>query len=381
MTRVFDSGELWGPFGRETVELEREFASFVGTRHCLLVNSGTAALHCALVGAGVGPGDEVIVPALTFVASAQAVLHAGAQPVFADIDPVTFTVDPAHVEALVGPRTRAIMPVHVHGLPADLDTLGAIAQRHDLAIVEDACQAHGATFRGEPVGRSRPSAFSLNGSKLLPAGEGGLFVTGDHDSIAAARRLAIFGEDVVPLREPGQTRSYRSHSVGWNYRSSELVAAIARVRLRRLPHLVETARANAAILTRGLAELAGFEPPHVPPDRQGAFYRYRIRLRAPAGCPALEWRDRVLHALSAENVDAGTWQLDPVPSQPLFGRPREEFPETARLLDGSIVLGTAEHPIFNQEPPLMERYVEAFAKLAPDPEAVLAADYIPVRPT
>jgi perosamine synthetase len=398
--RVLDRGELWGPNAPEVCALQREWAEFVGARFCLLTNSGTAALHCAVVAAGVRPGDEVIVPAFGFVATPMAVVHAGAVPVFCDVDPVTHTLDPARVEKRITRRTRAIVPVHAHGLPADMQELRAIARRRGLALIEDAAQAHGATYRGAMAGVLADCAgFSLNGSKNLSAGEGGLFVTGDEEAFVAARRLAIFGEDTPPTG-PGRYRAYWSHGVGWNYRSHELTAALARSQLRRLEDHNRTAQRNAALLGAGLAELPGLQPPHVPGDRTCVFYRYRIRIDPDelgfAG-PPIELRDRLLWALQAEGVPASLWQLLPLPAQPVFRRgrfapwqpgddaplepwDRGDYPETARLLESSIVLGTATEPLFNQPPELMGRYLEAFEKVIGAIESVLGAPYRPVQP-
>ena len=400
LMRVLDRGELWGPNAPETEALQREWADYVGVRFCLLVNSGTAALHCALVAAGVRPGDEVIVPAFSFVATPMAVLQAGAIPVFCDIDPDTHTLDSRVVEARIGTRTRAIMPVHVHGLPADMDELRAVAGRHGVALIEDAAQAHGATYRGVRAGAlGDGAAFSLNGSKNLSAGEGGLYVTDEEDAFVAARRLAIFGEDTPPTG-PGRYRAYWSHGVGWNYRSHELTAALARSQLHRLDTYNETAQRNAAAMNAGLSDLPGLEPPHVPEDRTSAFYRYRIRIHPDelgfAGRP-LELRDRLLWALQAEGVAASLWQLLPLPAQPVFRRGRfapwrpgdddrlepwnrDAHPETLRLLESSIVLGTATEPLFNQPSELMDHYLEAFEKVLSDREQLYTFDYRPVQP-
>jgi perosamine synthetase len=400
LTRVLDRGVLWGPNAPEVAALEEEWAAYVGTRHCLLTNSGTAALHCAVIAAGIGPGDEVIVPALSFVATPMAVLQAGAVPVFCDIDPRLYTLDAALIEERITERTRAVMPVHVHGLPADMDEIRAVAARRGLAVIEDAAQAHGAMYRGARVGRlGKCAGFSLNGSKLLPAGEGGLFVTDEEEAIVAARRLAIFGEDTPPTG-PGQYRCYWSHGLAWNYRSQELSAALARAQLARLDRHIDKAQRNAGILGRGLDALPGFEPPLVPYDRSCVFYRYRVRLVSEElgfEGSALELRDRVLWALQAEGVAASLWQLLPLPAQPVFRRrvapwqPRREaeqlapwepgeHPESAGLLESSIVLGTADQPIFNQPSRLMEAYLRGFEKLLGDLETVLTGPYRPVQP-
>jgi perosamine synthetase len=342
----------------------------------------------------------VIVPAFGFVATPMAVLHHGAIPVFCDIDPLTHNIDARLVEERIGERTAAIMAVHTHGLPADMDELRAIARRHRLALIEDAAQAHGATYREAKTGALGDCAgFSLNGSKALPAGEGGLFVTDDEEGFVAARRLAIFGEDTPPTG-PGQYRAYWSHGLGWNYRSHELTAALARAQLRRLDAHNLSAQRNAALLSAGLADLPGLEPPHVPDDRTCAFYRYRIRINPDelgfAG-PPLELRDRLLWALQAEGVDASLWQLWPLPAQPVFRRnrfapwqpgdddalapwAREEYPETSRLLESSIVLGTADAPLAGQPTELVERYVEAFEQVLGDRDRLFTADYRPVQP-
>jgi perosamine synthetase len=401
VTRVLDRGVLWGPNAPEVSALEEEWAAYVGTRHSLLVNSGTAALHCAVVAAGIGPGDEVIVPAFSFVATPMAVLHAGAVPVFCDIDPRLFTLDAGLIEERISDRTRAVMPVHVHGLPADMEEIQTVAARHGLAVIEDAAQAHGACYRGVRAGAlADAAAFSLNGSKLLPGGEGGLYVTDRDEAMLAARRLAIFGEDTPPT-EPPRYRSYWAHGTGWNYRAHEVTAALARAQLRRLDDRVATAQRNAELLNAGLAGLPGLEPPHIPDDRICSFYRYRLRLHPEdvgfSGSP-VEFRDRVLWALQAEGVAGDLWQLIPMPAQPVFRRARfapwqpstdveplapwdrSEHPEAARLLESSIVLGTADHPLFGQPSELMSNYLEAFEKVLGDLEAVLTAEYRPVEP-
>jgi dTDP-4-amino-4,6-dideoxygalactose transaminase len=402
LARVLDRGVLWGPNAPEVTALEAEWAEYVGTRFCLLTNSGTAALHCAVVAAGVGPGDEVIVPAFSFVATPMAVLHAGAVPIFCDIDPRLHTLDRARIEELITARTRAIMPVHAHGLPADMDEIRTVAARHGLAVIEDAAQAHGAVYRGARTGALGDVAgFSLNGSKHLAAGEGGLLVTDDEQALVAARRLAIFGEDTPPVTRPGRYRAYWSHGTGWNYRSNELVAALARSQLRRLDGRLATAQGNAAILSAGLAGLPGVEPPYIPNDRTCSFYRYRLRLRPEElgfSGPPVELRDRLLYALQSEGVAASLWQLLPLPAQPVFRRDRvgpwqpgadsqplqpwdrRAHPEAARLLESSIVLGTADEPIFDQPSELMERYLEAFEKVIANIETVFTAEYRPVRP-
>ncbi len=399
---VLDRGELWGAYGVEVTALQEEYAAYCGAKHALAVNSGTAALHCALVANGVKPGDEVIVPAFSFVATPMAVLHAGAIPVFCDIDPRTFNIDPALVEGLVTERTAAIMPVHMHGVVADMPALRAIAERHKLAIVEDAAQAHGSTLDGVRAGTLGASAgFSLNGAKNLSAGEGGLFVTDDADVFTAARRLAIFGED-TPRPQRGEVRAFWSRGIGWNYRIHEITAALARAQLKRLDGYNATARRNAEILDAGLGQLPGIEPPYVPDNVESVYFRYRFRFDpAQFGWEGsdVEFRDRLLFALRAEGVAVSTWQLWPLPAQPTFRRdsyyawsPQVQeqplkpwdpsaYPEASRLLERSLVLGPDQEPLYVQDADVMERYVEAFAKVLDRIDVVLASDYEPVRVT
>jgi dTDP-4-amino-4,6-dideoxygalactose transaminase len=383
---VLDRGVVCGPSAPEITALQREWAEYLGVEHCLALNTGTAALHCCAAAAGLGPGDEVIVPAFTFIASAMAMAHQGCVPVFCDVDARTYNLDPALVEERITERTRAILPVHLHGLPADMDELNAIAARRGLVVIEDAAQAHGALYHGAKTGTLALCAgFSLNATKNLSGGEGGLFVTDDESAFVAARRLSIFGEDVPPL-EPGEYRSYWSHGIGWNYRNQELSSAFARSQLRRLEEYNETAQQNAQILTVGLERIDGVVPPFVSPDRTSVYHKYRVRLEPAAlgfDGPATELRDRILHALRAEGVEAVVWQLLPLPAYPAFRGDREwdpvEYPQASRLLDESLVLGSETMPLFVQEAELMESYVEAVEKVLAGLERLLDAPYEPVR--
>jgi len=395
---VLDRGVLCGASAPEILALQDEWAEYLGVEHCLALNSGTAALHCCLAAAGVGPGDEVIVPAYTFSATAMAVVHQGATPVFVDVHPRSYNIDPARVEEKIGERTRAVVPVHLHGLPADMEEIQAIAARHGLAVIEDAAQSHGATYRGRKTGTLAVCAgFSLNATKNLSGGEGGLFVTSDPAALAVARRLSVFGEDVPPL-EPGELRAYWSHGVGWNYRNQELASAFARSQLRRLDGYNARAQANAAVLGEGLSKLRGVLPPEVPDDRTSVFYKYRLRLDPAAlgfDGDATGLRDRVIQALRAEGVEAGVWQVHPLPENPAFRRTlrpwhpawddeplapfdRAEYAETCRLLDESLILGSEPAPLFVQDAELMREYVAAFEKVLANLETLLELPVAPV---
>ncbi len=231
--------------GEEVQEFEREFAAYCGVKHCVGVNSGTSALHLALLGVGVQAGDEVITTPNTFIATAEAISYTGAKPVFVDIDPHTANIDPGKIAAAVTARTRAILPVHLYGLAVEMDAILAIAAQHRLAVIEDACQAHGARYHGKRVGSiGSVAAFSFYPSKNLGAyGEAGALTTND-DALAAQARA---------LRSHGESRRYFHDTVGYNYRMEGFQGAILRVKLARLEQWNARRKELAEIYRRTLA--------------------------------------------------------------------------------------------------------------------------------
>jgi perosamine synthetase len=390
---ALDRGVLSGPHAPEVRALEREFAGYVGTRHALATNSGTAALHIALAAVGVGPGDEVVTSAYSFVATGLAVLHQQAIPVFVDIEPRSCGLDPAALAAAITPRTRAILPVHIHGTPCDWDAIAAVAQRHGLPVIEDACQAHGAEHRGRRCGSlGVAAAFSTQSSKNLACGEGGVFVTDDDGLLDRANRVRMFGEDVRGMADGGYrverpldaSRAYDSATVGWMYRTNELSAALARSQLRKLDAANAHGRAAARRLSARLRELPGVTPPETFEERLEVVHKYRVRLDARAlgfDASPRRVRDAVLAALRAEGLEAVLWQTQPVPGQRLFrervgygrgvpwdrGAPVDydlaQYPETVALLDGSLVLFSQSCPILAQPDAVIDAYAAAFEKV------------------
>lgn len=279
--------------GRFLDAFESAFARFCGVSHAVAVNNGTTALHLALTALGIGPGDEVLVPNLTYIASANAVTYCGAKPVFVDCEPLTLNLDPDRIEARITSRTRAILPVHLYGHPADMDRIMKLAARYDLRVVEDAAEAHGATCRGRPVGSFGDCAtFSFYGNKIITTGEGGMVVT---DDAALAARLRLYrGQGLDPQRR------YIHPVVGFNYRMTNIAAAIGLAQLERIDTILAARRRVAVWYAERLAgieslRLLGSEPWAVPVP-----WLVTVLL---TGGGARE-RDAVMAALLADGIDS-----------------------------------------------------------------------------
>lgn len=379
------SGRLSWLDNTEVGALESEWSQYVGTSDCIALNSGTAALHTALAAAGVGPGDEVLVPALSFLASATSILHHQAIPVFVDVDPVTFTIDPDAMEAHLSPRTRAVVVVHLHGLPADMDRINEVAARHDLVVIEDAAQAHGAELNGRRAGGlGHIGAFSIMAGKNLPtAGEGGLLTTNDPELRDRADMLKMFGERVGP---DGQ-REYHASTLGWNYRLSSVLAAFTRAQLPRLDGYTAAVRENAAHLSALLDELPGLAPPVEPPGHRHVYHHYRVRLdpdEAGVDLPVGAFRKAIQDAVTAEGVPLIEYQNRPLPGQILFQRREgygrgcpwtcghadrdvtyhpEEYPRTLDVIRGSLLVGKRLCMASMQRRETVECVANAFTKV------------------
>jgi len=386
---VLERKVLSGVHGPEATALEQEWAAFTGSRQVLSFNSGTASLHAALFAAGVGPGVEVITSAFSFSGSFQPILQQNGIPIFVDIDPRTYNIDPAQIENKITEHTRVLMPVHIHGLPADMEPILALARKYNLIVVEDACQAHGATYQGKMAGTlGAMGCFSLNVTKNLSGGEGGFLNTDDDELAERARMIRTFGEKVGKEKE--KIRPYYSYTVGWNYRTQELPAAFARSQLKRLPHYNAIAQRNGAYLSRELGKIPGLIPPYVPPNRTSIYHKYRLcfdpeALGMGSRMVATELRNRLLDALEAEGVEITVWHVTPLTSFPIFQRLDEgygrgcpwscpyygqeisynpaDYPQALRLMDTSLVVNTEPYPIYLQDLELMELYVEAFRKV------------------
>jgi dTDP-4-amino-4,6-dideoxygalactose transaminase len=324
--------------GPPTQEFEKEFATYCGVSHCVSLNSGTSALHLALRCLNISSGDEVITTPFTFVATAWAINYVGATPVFVDIDAQRRTLDPAKLEAAISPRTKAIIPVHIFGTPADMDAINAIARKHNLPVVEDAAQAHGARYKGKRVGQfSAISCFSFYPTKNLGAyGEGGALLTNDESLAARARSL----------REHAQSARYVHEEVGYNYRMDSLQAAVLRVKLK---HLDPWNAARAAHARRYGEHLAGtpYHLPSVPNDSESVWHCYVIEC---------ENRDRVRALLSDAGIDTAINYPLPLHLQPVYralGYGRADLPVAERLCERCLSL-----PIY---PELTEEHISIVA--------------------
>jgi len=301
--------------GKEVAAFEEEFAAYSGGKFGIGVNSGTSALHLALLAAGIRPGDEVITVSCTFVATVAAIDYTGARPVFVDVDPQTLNMDPSQVEAVITDRTKAILPVHLHGQPADMDPILEIAHRHGLRVIEDAAQAHGAEYKGRRVGSIGDlGCFSFYPGKNLGAyGEGGMVVTNNED----------FAHTIRMLRDWGQERKYHHTLKGFNYRMEGIQGAILRVKLRHLDAWTEARHQHAAYYNELLAN-SGVQTPVEMPYARHVYHVYGVRMAD---------RDKVQEALQAKGIQTNIHYPIPVHLQKAyenFGYGHGDLPVTEK---------------------------------------------------
>ena len=305
-------------FGANFEAFQKEFAAWNGNRFAAATNSGTAALHMGVAACGCGVGDEVIVPAWSWPSSATCVIHNDAIPVFVDIDFDTMNIDVDKIEAAVTPRTKAIVVVHLHGLSVAMDKVMDVASRHNLKIIEDACQGHGALYRGRKAGTwGHCAAFSCNHNKLLCAGEGGLFVTDDEDLLTKAKAVWTFGETRAPVADP----DYHHYAMGWKYNGNDLIAAFGRAQLTKLDSYLERIQENIAVFIEELRGIPHLVPPIEPVNHKHNWYNYTLRFDMEALGHvenAGAFRDKIIEALNAEGVPNCAWQRFILPAMTVF---------------------------------------------------------------
>jgi perosamine synthetase len=313
VVKVMKKGPLTNALGAGPMvtEFEKNFAEFAGVKHAVAMNTGTAALHSAVVAAGVKHGDEVILPSFTFVATAEAVVLAGGKPVFTDIDSETYNISPAEIRKNVTKKTKAIVPVDLYGFSADVKPIREIADEHGLVVVEDAAQAHGATYAGKPVGAFADAAcWSFYASKNMTTGEGGVATT-DSDEMAETLRL---------IRTHGEKAKYSSIMLGTNYRMSEIQAAIGLVQLKKLPAFVAKRRENAKRLTELLSASDRLKLPEETEKRQHSWYLYTVRLKNATESE----RNKIVEELKRKDIGAEAYYINPVHLMPYY---RENYGE------------------------------------------------------
>ncbi len=337
-----------GPF---VADFEKEFAAFCGTQHAAAVGSGTDALWLSLLAIGIGPGDEVITVSNTFIATAEAISFCGAKPVFVDVDAKTYTMDPSRLHAAITPRTKAIIPVHLFGQTADMDPILAIARERGLSVIEDACQAHGAEYKGRKAGSmGRTGCFSFYPGKNLGAyGEGGAIVTNDPE----------LDQRVRMLRDHGQAKKYHHALIGWNARMDGFQGAVLGVKLKYLPDWNAARRANAARYSRLLSGVPGVVVPEEAAYATHVYHVYAIRVPN---------RDDVISALAAKDIHCGIHYPIPLHLQEAYkslGLGRGSFP-VAELAASEFV----SLPMYPELSPEQIEWVAAALRTAAGPKVV-----------
>jgi dTDP-4-amino-4,6-dideoxygalactose transaminase len=390
VTATLRSGKLtW--LNNETVPaLERAWAEYVGTRHCIAFNSGTSALQGAVAAAGVEPGDEVIVPALTFMASAAAVVHHQGLPVFVDVDPRTYNLDPSLLAEQITDRTRAVMAVHLSGLPAPMDEILAVARPRGIKVIEDLSQAAGAVYKGRKVGSiGDVGACSIMAGKNLPtAGEGGLLTTDDAELRNRADQLKMFGDRVSATGE----REFNVLTMSYNFRFSSILAAFTLSQLTRLDEYTARVQEGARYLAAGMAEIPGLLPPLVPAGSTHVYHHFRFRVDPEAAgidLPVGRFRKALQDLMTAEGVALKQYQNRPVAGQWLFQEQRgcpfdcshasrkirydiHDYPQTLDVLRSSLLMGSRLCMATFFERRNLDLYLEAFRKVFRHPDELVS---------
>ncbi|MBK8985787.1 MAG: DegT/DnrJ/EryC1/StrS family aminotransferase [Chloroflexi bacterium] len=325
---VLDSGML--AQGPRTAAFEEKFAAVCGVKHAVAASSGTTALHIALLAHGIGPGDEVITTPFTFIASVNSIVYTGAKPVFVDIDPETFNINPDLLAAAITPRTKAIMPVHLYGYPCDMDAIMSIADQHGLAVIEDAAQSIGATYKGKMTGSFGTGCFSLYATKNVMSAEGGMITTND-DDIAQRCRM---------IRNHGMQRRYYHDMLGFNFRMTDLHAAIGLAQLDRLDEFTSKRRANAAYLN---AHITSVKTPTVQEGYDHVWHQYTVRVNGGRN------RDEAVKQLTEAGIGTGIFYPVPANKQShlaAMGLGGDTLPVTEQI--ATEVISLPVHPQLSQ---------------------------------
>jgi len=332
VVKVLRSGVLTTGLGAgpTVTEFEKAYAGFVKAKHAVAMNMGTGALHSALAAAGVERGNEVILPSFTFVATAETVVMIGARPIFVDIDPETYNISLSDVEKAITEKTKAIMPVDLYGMSADVQHIREIADKHGLLIIEDAAQAHGATCNGKPAGAFADAAcWSFYASKNMTTGEGGMLTT-NNDEIAEKARL---------IRTHGEKKKYTSIMLGHNYHMTEIQAAIGLVQLKKLPGFVAKRRRNAGRLSEKLRKVKSLQLPAEPKGYKHSWYLYTVRLKNAKE----NRRNKIIERLKEQGVASEAYYATPIHLMPYYRKfGKHRLPKTEKA--AKQVLSLPVHP-------------------------------------
>jgi len=302
VTNVLKSGML--AQGPKAAELEEKFAKFIGTKYAIATSSGTTALHVALLAHGIGPGDEVITSPFTFIASANSILYTGARPVFVDIDEENFNIDPGNIEKAITKKTQAIMPIHLYGSSCDMTRIMAIARKHKLIVIEDACQSHGAAWRGKKVGSFGTGTFSLYPTKNMTTGEGGMITTDSREIYEKANLLRAHGSKV----------RYYHDILGYNFRMTDINAAIGVEQLKKLPKFNKARQKNAGHLSKNISGIKGLITPYIDKNVTHVFHQYTIRITPEFGLS----RDEVNKKLNEAGIGTAVFYPLPINEQKVY---------------------------------------------------------------
>lgn len=330
----------WVTQGPKVEEFERVVAAYVGAKHAVAISSCTTALHLALLAHGVGPGDEVILPSLTFIATANAVIYTGARPVFADIDPVTCNITAEGIDVAVTGRTKAILPVHQMGLPADLDAIREVAKRHRLSVIEDAACALGSSYKGKKIGASGNIAcFSFHPRKIVTTGEGGMVVADDPEMAGRLRRLRHQGMSISDLDRHRAARVVTEEygEVGFNYRMTDIQAAVGLAQMEKLDAILETRRSLAARYDTAFDSMESVRRPHVPSYARHNFQSYWIEVLPGARLT----RDALMEKLLENGIATRRGIMAIHREKPYRELATRPLPATERVADNTLLI-----PIF-----------------------------------
>ncbi|NVM31368.1 MAG: DegT/DnrJ/EryC1/StrS family aminotransferase [Candidatus Helarchaeota archaeon] len=330
--KVLNSGMLTQKAGKGPMaaEFEKKFSNYVKVKHSIALNSGTAALHAALLALDINLGDEVIIPSFTFVATASVALHVGAKPIFVDIDPEIYTMDPEEVKKVITPKTKAIVPVHLFGHPADMDPLKELAAKHDLVVIEDACQAHGALYKGQQVGSVGDIAcFSFYPSKNMTTGEGGMLTT-NNDEMAETVRMIV---------NHGEKEAYQTVRLGHNFRMPEVSAAIGSVQIDKLPKFIDQRKKNVQNLTALIKNNPNLQLPIIRDWAEHSWYLFTVRILQKTISMT---RDSFVSKMHEAGIGVAVYYKTPLHLIPyyknLYNFQGGEFPKTEKAAEDVVSL-------------------------------------------